>query len=216
MSRSILVRGQEVACTARVRTWRETGLQFPPSKQRLTTSIVVNHWTGAENPPERLYENMRRAKLAVHFAIDALGTVWQFMDASERGAHCHASNANSYAVGIELINRGHAFDVPERGVSRPLRREVIHGTWITYSGFTDAQIMAALALNESLCRAYGLPMRVPMHPSGTVLSTAMSLADAQRFRGCVGHYQLERAKVDPGTGLLRLIHEHGGMMGLHA
>lgn len=204
----IIVHGERVTVDARVKTWHETGLAFPERRGRSVTSAVVLHWTGAENPPDRLFANMRAARLSVHFAIDQQGSVWQFMDAHLRGAHCHAHGANGFAVGCELINRGSDLKCPTQGIERQLRREAIHGRAVTYAAFTEPQITAALALTEALCRTYGLPMLVPRE-RGDVLATAMSLGEARAFRGVVGHLNFERGKVDPGLELLRRVHQRG-------
>lgn len=52
-------------------------------------------------------------------------------------------------------------------------------------------------------------MRVPTIPSGDVLATNQSLADARAFRGVAGHFQFERGKVDPGFELLRAVQQRG-------
>jgi N-acetyl-anhydromuramyl-L-alanine amidase AmpD len=208
---AIVVRGQPVAVEAPVRTWHESGMQFPATRWRDTTTAIVCHWTGAENPPSALYRNMHKSKLSVHFVLDAEGLIWQMMDAGRFGAHCQAHGANAYSVGIELINRGSAITLPDKGVVRPILRERIHGALVRYAGFTMAQVMSCLALCESLCRAYELPMQVPQR-GGDVLPTAMTLAEARRFRGCGGHMHFERKKADPGLELLRAIHARGAQL----
>ncbi len=206
---TILVAGERVLVQAPVRTWHESGLEFTTRSARTTTSCVTLHWTGAENPPEALHRNMSASRLSVHFAIDAAGVVWQFMDAGRFGAHCQAHGANGYAVGIELINRGVGLTLPDRGVVRATRVEKIHGKRVTYAAFTTPQVASCLALCEALCAAYRLPMQVPTIPSGDVLATNMSLADARRFKGVAGHFQFERSKVDPGLELLRAVQQRG-------
>jgi hypothetical protein len=203
---AILVRGQPIACEAPVRTWHETGLKFPATKRRAETRVCLAHWTGAENPPDRVHANMMARRLSVHFVIDAAGVVWQMLDADVFGAHCQGANA--YSVGMEIINRGNGLTLPDRGVVRPILRERIHGVWTRYAGFTKAQVASCLALCESLCRAYGLPMAVPTR-AGEVLATTMTAAEAKRFRGCAGHMHFERGKVDCGVALLEAIRARG-------
>ena len=206
---TILVGGERVLVQAPIRTWHETGLAFTTHRARTVSRVVIRHWTGAENPPEALHRNMAASRLSVHFAIDAAGVVWQFMDADRFGAHCQAHGANGYAVGIELINRGSGLDLPAKGVVRATRVEKIHGKRVTYAAFTTAQVASCLALVEGLCAAYRLPMQVPTVPSGDVLATNMSLAEARRFRGAAGHFSFERGKVDPALELLRAVQQRG-------
>lgn len=208
MRGSIIIAGKRVPIDATVRTWEETGLGFTEQRVRPSTTACVLHWTGAENPPDKLFANLRASRLSVHFAIDQVGVVWQFMDAHLRGAHCHAHGANGFAVGVEIINRGSDLNAPSQGVERVLRRETIHGRIVTYAGFTESQTQAALALTEALCRTYALPLLVPRE-RGDVLATAMSLSEARAFRGVVGHFQFERGKADPGLELLRRVHQRG-------
>ena len=208
---AVIVGGELWPCAARVRTWHESGgLQFPVTKTRSETRVVVLHWTGAENPPEALHRNMVRAGLAVHFVIDQEGRIWQMMDADRFGAHCAAHGANSYSVGVELINRGSGLDLPDKGVLRPELSEIIHGKAVRYAGFTYLQMLACLALTETLCRAYALPMVVPLRGKD-VLPTAMTLSEARRWRGCAGHFQFEPGKVDPGLELLRAVQTRGAL-----
>lgn len=206
---TIVVAGERVVVQAPVRTWHESGLAFTTRSARSVTTCVCLHWTGAENPPEALHRNMSASRLSVHFAIDAAGVVWQFMDASRFGAHCQAHGANGYAVGIELINRGVGLDLPSRGVVRATRVEKIHGKRVTYAAFTTTQVASCLALVEGLCAAYRLPMQVPTVPSGDVLATNMSLAQARAFRGVAPHYAFERGKVDCGVELVRQVQQRG-------
>jgi N-acetyl-anhydromuramyl-L-alanine amidase AmpD len=210
---AIIVNGQEVACDAKVFTWHETGMQFDCHVMRRRTSNVVVHWTGAENPPEQMFENLRAhtnalgkpEPLSVHFAVDAQGDVYQFCDAQAFGAH--AQGVNDRTVGIEVVCRGDA-TTPTRGVQRQVVAEKIHGQTVAYSAFTPAQTRTVLALTESLCRAYSLPMKVPLLGDDVYPTELPAIARAT-FQGVIGHLHVRRGKRDPGLKILRAIHARG-------
>lgn len=208
---AIVVGGKAVELRAPwpVHLWTETKMHFTAAARTRPTRAVINHWTGAENPPDRLFENLKKGRLSVHFAIDVTGEIWQYMDAHAYGAHCAAQGMNAFSVGIENIGRGNNFGAPNRGILRQRAFETIHGTKVMYDDLTPAQLGAGVALNEALCLAYGLPMRVPEHPKGDVLSLVLSARDAAAFSGCAGHLHFEPKKIDPGLGLLRAIRDRG-------
>jgi N-acetyl-anhydromuramyl-L-alanine amidase AmpD len=205
---SIIVRGEGVPIEAVVHTWHETGLRYE-LPNRGSTRVVVNHWTGSENPPEALFRNLKgRTKngLSVHFAIDAAGEIWQFADTEARCQH--AGLANGWSIGIEIINRASDKRVPTRNVVRVARREEIHGRSWFYAAFTVQQIHSAVVLNEALCTAYELPLAVPML-RGDVYPTVLPVQLLRSYRGVLGHLHLDIEKPDPGLELLREIQARG-------
>jgi hypothetical protein len=214
MLHAIIVKGESVMVDALVRTWHDHGLKYelPP---RSTTRAVVNHWTGSENPPRALFANLKArtnkqgkvTPLSIHFAIDQLGEIWQFADADARCQHAGAI-CNGWSIGIEIINRGQDRRVPTRGIVREGRHEIVHGRELSYAAFTPEQIDSAVALNESLCSAYGLPLRVP-HLRGDVYPTVLPAALIASYTGALGHFQLDLDKVDPALEVLRAIHARG-------
>ena len=211
----IIVGGKAFPCAVPVYNWVETGFHFT-ARMRLQTRWIINHWTASENSAEQIYQSMRGHKnadgkpepLSVHFIVDALGAAYQCMDADARGAHCRGGNGNSYGVGIEIVNRGHDFTKPSKGIERPRRTDRVHGQLIAYGEFLPAQIATVVALNRALCNAYELPLRMPMK-DGDVYATTMPDAYRDSYRGCGGHYHFERGKVDPAIDILRRIHAAG-------
>lgn len=204
MQPSILVGGHLFDCDAPVIDWLESGLHFPLGRRRIETRFVVNHWTGSENEPRTVVANMTRGRKAVHFIVDPRGTVYQCCDADMRGAHAAENDGNDYGVGIEYVGRGHDTKVPTRGIIRPLYVDTVHRQRIKYAGMTPAQVASAVALNRSLCRAYGLPSNVPMDArTGNVFANVLPPLYLERFRGILGHLHLDAEKVDPGLNLLR-------------
>ncbi len=202
----IVVDGESVHCSAKVRTWHETGLWFMHLKPRECTELIVLHWTGAENPPSAVYRNMTAGGLSVHFVVDQAGTVFQMADANALCAH--AKGVNDRAIGIEVINRGDAVGVPDKGVQRDTVIETIHGKQVRYAAFKSAQVVAVVQLVEALCEAYGLPLRVPTE-RGDVLADALPKKQLEAFRGVIGHLHARSGKRDPGVRLLRLVHARG-------
>ena len=205
-SARIIVRGERVALNASVQAYPETGLAFRALPKRDETKHIVCHWTGAENPPDVAARNMAASKLSVHFMIDQEGTIYQLCDTDRR---CdHAKGANDSTIGIEMINRGSGLTLPDKGHARTLLRERVHGTSVTYYGFTSAQIRASLALIEALCRAYALPMRVPLL-GGEVYPSELGPYLGSPYFGVIGHLHVNKSKVDPGLSFLRSVHERG-------
>jgi hypothetical protein len=202
----IVVDGKSVYCGANVRTWHETGLWFMGLKPREQTQMVVLHWTGAENPPDAVYRNMTASGLSVHFVIDQAGVVWQMADANACCAH--AKGVNDRGIGVEIINRGDAVGVPDKGVQRDTVIETIHGKQVRYAAFKSAQVVAAVELVTALCEAYGLPLRVPTE-RGDVLADALPKKQLEAFCGVIGHLHARSGKRDPGVRLLRLVQAHG-------
>lgn len=211
----IIVGGRQIRCAAPVRTWLTTRYHFL-TRMRTETRWIVNHWTGAENSAERCFQNMRDRinpltrkpePYSVHFIVDQMGDVYQCADADARCAHAVANGGNTYGVGIEIINRGHA-PSDNKAFIRQKVTEHVHGREITYGAFYPAQIGSVIALNIALCGAYGLPVRVPMK-DGEVFETVLPSGYLATFRGPLGHYNLDYGKVDPAPGLLREINSAG-------
>jgi N-acetyl-anhydromuramyl-L-alanine amidase AmpD len=207
---TVRARGQDVPLWPAVRPWTETGLGFPGLAMRDATKLICLHWTGAENSPAQLHANLVREGLSVHFAIDQLGVIWQFADTDALCAH--AKGANERAIGIEIINRGSNLTAPDKGVRRAQLTETIHGVKVTYAAFTPQQTEAAILLVTALCRAYKLPMRVPMLGSD-VYASELPPAVKNAFTGVIGHLQWSQGrKLDPGLSLLRLVHARGAAL----
>jgi len=201
----VYVGGERRFVAAPVRTWRDGDVPgFPKLPHRRRTSAVVLHWTGGEGDAEQMHRVLVRRKLSVHFHIDHMGVITQFCDTEARCAH--AGTANAYSIGIEIQNRANKVrEVREqKGITRELVTEQIHGVDVTHTTFTAEQTRSALALTDALCIAYSLPFRVPMQ-GGDVLATTLIEAELSVWSGVLGHLHLSRAKVDPGLALLRAI-----------
>lgn len=213
---TIVVRGRMFAVDFPVRPWTETGLKFPARRMLPTVRAIVNHWTGAENPPDAVVRNMSNrlndkgepSPVSVHFIVDQLGDVYQCMDAAARASHCSGFKANDWSVGIEFINRGSDLKKPSKGIERTLRTDTIHGRKVEYCEMTGPQLVTACLLNEALCLAFALPFTVPQK-DGDVYTSVLSARQAQYVRGVLAHYMLEPGKADPGVEHMRILHLYG-------
>lgn len=210
----IVCRGMDIPVDFPVRGFAETGFRFV-GRHRAITSVIVNHWTGAENPPGVVYNSLSTHKnafnapepLSIHFVVDWAGIVYQMADTELRGAHCRAQGLNGLSIGIEFIGRGSALDAPSRNVVRDLVEETLHGRRVKYYELTDAQTRTGVKLNRTLCNLYGLPFRVPVDADGRPHLSLLSDSQMRAFTGCVAHGHAEAKKIDCGLKLLRAIHE---------
>lgn len=196
---SVLVDGREVRCQAVVK--RDPRFTFYGLAKRESTRAVVLHWTGGRRGGPAVFRTLQTRGLSVQFSIDPDGMIWQFCDAALRCSH--ATGANSWSIGIEMTNPAQpkqAFgDAP-----RAVVVESIHGRDVRHTTFTADQMTAALALVEALCKAYGLPLAVPMD-GRDVLGTVMGKEQMATFRGVCGHLNLTARKIDPGIAILRAV-----------
>lgn len=204
---ALIAKGNERSCDVDVIDWYAHGMLFrgPMSRKTTGTSKIVLHHTGAENPPETVYDNLIERGLSVHFCVSADGRVYQYCDADMLCSHAGrledgVRSGNIDTIGIEIVNS--ACDDPRAG--RPMVAEKIHGKQFVRTGFREAQIFSVLALCRALGAVYNIPMRVPER-DGAVLSTAMSGFAWDSFRGVVGHLHARRSKSDPGLCILERV-----------
>lgn len=88
-------------------------------------------------------------RVSTHYVVGEDGAIWRLVAEDERAWHAGASawegegDVNARAIGIEIVNGGHDFDLPE---------------------FPDAQIEAVIALVRDILERRGLkPARVVGH-----------------------------------------------------
>jgi N-acetyl-anhydromuramyl-L-alanine amidase AmpD len=171
------------------------------SRMRKRTDLIVEHWTGGENPVDTFVGTLKTRGLSCHFFVDHEGSVYQLCDADALAAHARGHNARS--VGVEIQN--HATGDPVvRGIRREVVLEDVHGVPERRATFTPAQVAATIKLTEALCAHYGLPFAVPMD-GRDVVRTTLPVHELAEYRGVVGHYHLTRRKRDPGLALMRAI-----------
>lgn len=196
---TLLVDGREIRCNAIVRS--DARFRFAALGKRTTTRAVVVHHTAGKGSHHQVYSTLVKRGLSVHFCVNGDGEIWQYADASLRCSHAGA--ANSWSVGIEVVNP--AREIPVRGdYPRQVVVEEIHGVDVRHTTFTAEQVKSVLALTEALCRAYGLPHEVPM-ANGDVVATALPRDRLEAWRGVLGHLHVTTRKLDPGLAVLRAI-----------
>ena len=200
MMGAFFMRGTPVETSAHVLTYMDTGLRWDEPFRARTSQICI-HWTGAENTPSDAFRNMSAKRYSVHFIVDQAGMAYQFADTS---CFCaHASGINDRSIGIEVVNRANAA-VPDKGIKRALVNELIHGQTVAYRDFLPAQVATVIALCESLCDAYEIPMVVPMR-GDHVRTDVLSKPELATYRGVIGHMHTKVGKLDPGAKILRAV-----------
>jgi N-acetyl-anhydromuramyl-L-alanine amidase AmpD len=202
VSNVILIGGHPHYVGREVRVWSESGLSFEALGKRTETRAVVVHHTGGEGDAAQVHRVLKGRGLSVQFFIDHLGIIHQYCDASARASH--AGTANGWSCGIEIQNRANANPV-QRGIKREVVIERIHGKEGKRTTMLPEQVASAIALVEVLCKAYGLPMEVPLTGADV---TATVVPNLSMWRGVLGHLHLKATKIDPGLVVLRAIAAH--------
>ncbi len=109
----------------------------------LPVSLIILHYTGMESGEAaltRMCDGM--AKVSAHYMIEEDGQIFQLVDEDNRAWHAGVSswqgesNINSASIGIEIVNGGHDYGLPE---------------------FPDLQIMAVIALTKDIMKRRALP-----------------------------------------------------------
>lgn len=168
-------------------------------KRRKPIDLGVFHWTGSENAVETMARVLRKRKLGVEYAISPYGSLYQFCDMMEVDT-ADAGIANSRSWGVEIVNAG----IRRRSTlwREPRYRKVkmgpregyntkIHGRKVRCWDFYPAQRMTAFALNKLIFDVVDTyPADVCTHPGTVPLDGVF---------GAVGHYNVSRKKLDPGT-----------------
>lgn len=196
---AFLLDGREAEVTVPVHASRD--MKFTALAKRTETRTVICHHTGGVRGVAGVYETLQERGLSVHFVIESDGKIWQLADAAYRCSH--AGTANSFSVGIEIVNPARAKKLP-KDVDREIVLEEIHGIEAKATTFTVPQVQSALALTHALCRAFGLPHRVPER-DGKLVAEILTAEEGRTFRGVSGHFHWKGTKRDPGTLLLNAI-----------
>jgi N-acetylmuramoyl-L-alanine amidase len=115
-------------------------------------------WQSGEAPDAPL------GKVSAHWCVDEQGVAWRIVDEAERAWHAGKSSwegdadVNSRAIGIEIVNGGHDFGLPD---------------------FPDAQIEAVIALLRDILDRWKLkPARVVAHSD---VAPARKLDPGEKF-----------------------------------
>lgn len=218
MTGHIIVNGREHDVLARwpakdpeVRLWTKTGLALSARAKRASTRAIWVHWTGGENDAAGVLGTLKASRTSCNFYVDQTGLIWQYADAAMATAHAGGPNvvlsANPWACSIEIANRA-----TDEGDHKKWPREVIEDELneqrFKVTRFYDAQTVSVIALVETLCGAFGIPMDVPRDEHGKLLARTLTIDELRTFTGVAGHYHNHLTKRDPGTEILRAIADH--------
>ncbi|WP_421790861.1 N-acetylmuramoyl-L-alanine amidase [Hyphobacterium sp.] len=88
-------------------------------------SLIVQHYTGMESG-EAALAHMRTPEAAVssHYMVEEDGRIFQLVDEGKRAWHAGVSewagetDINSISIGIEIVNGGHDYGLPEYPVAQ--------------------------------------------------------------------------------------------------
>lgn len=193
----------------------DTGIRFEVgdgyNKKRVKEiDLGVFHWTGSENAVETMARVLRKRKLGVEFAISPYGSLYQFCDPLEVDT-ADAGIANSRSWGVEIVNAG--IRRWKRLWREPRYRKVpmgprekydtrIHNRRVRCWDFYPVQTITACALNKVLVEAIDTyPANVCTEPG------IIAIKGDDVFKGAIGHYNVTRRKLDPGTKLMETLSE---------
>jgi hypothetical protein len=195
----------------------DTGIQFEPgdgyNKKRVKDiDLGVFHWTGSENAVETMARVLRKRKLGVEFAISPYGSIYQFCDPLEVDT-ADAGIANSRSWGVEIVNAGirrwktmwrePRYRKVPMGPRKPFEMQ-LHGRKrkIRCWDFYTVQTISACALNRVLVEA------IETYPSEVCTTPGVvTIKGENPVKGAIGHYNVTKKKLDPGTKLMETLSE---------
>lgn len=90
------------------------------NERKLPIGLIVLHYTGMEDGPAALAK-MRdpAAQVSAHYMVEADGRIFALVDEDKRAWHAGVSSwrgesdINSSSIGIEIVNGGHDFGLPD-------------------------------------------------------------------------------------------------------
>lgn len=192
--------------------WKDTGMEFKIGdgyNKRRTVDITLGviHWTGSENSVETMFKVLNKRKLGVEYCISPYGSLYQFCDMMEVDT-ADAGAANKISWGVEIVNAG--IRRPGTLWREPQYRKTkmgprrgydtnIHGRNVRCWDFYEEQTMTLFALNRLIHYV------VPTYESNVCVAPIE--IDWKNFKGAVGHYNITKKKLDPGTEPMRKLRE---------
>lgn len=210
----LIINGVGRPVNATVRTWHETGLEFPHgecgSRDRShPCRLGVLHWTGGEGDGPRVHRVLHDRGLSIHFALDREGVIWQYADPGLTACAHVGKSANPVSWGVEVVDYGWVAKgarVPARGVPRERYEAVIQGQKMTVADYLPDQYCALGALCDVVCDTLGIPRVVWPGPSELA-----PWSELGAFTGMCGHMHISRRKADPGTRPLDWLRKRWGL-----
>jgi N-acetyl-anhydromuramyl-L-alanine amidase AmpD len=189
---------------------------------------VVLHYDAA-GTSRRCFEVMHDVRgLSCHFLLDVDGRLYQSLDLVHRARQ--ATIANERSIGIEIAHVGafpqeasfapiyrtgdHGLELvlpeslhpPPGAPFAPARpgflRGRVNGQDLVQPDFTEAQYRTLERLLPELRRLFPrIEAAVPRDASGAVPQDALDAATLSNFRGVLGHFHVQKEKVDPGPAM---------------
>lgn len=184
----------------------KSGGRFPTYEAvKATVKQFVLHHDGCASADMCFNVLQNERGLSVHFLVDNDGTIFQTIDLGLMAYH--ASDWNTYSIGVELCNFGEAFKRPDyynsgrAGPKRDITLCKINNNTLKAFDYTPAQIDSFTRLCRELLRLLpNLPAEYPQSSPGVPAWDTMKDATLKResYAGYVGHYHINTQKWDPG------------------
>ena len=184
-------------------------------RRRKPLRNLVIHWTGAENSAQKVFRTLKRRDLSVDFIIDWDGKTYMCNPDPLRYRTSHAGNANSYSVGVEVVNYGTrrlASEVPQHKIAqkhRPLTLQTIHGKQRFVADFFPEQVKALKRLVWGVGYHLDIETAFPTKPGTRQIQD--TVIDWRSFEGVLGHFHVSGRKTDPGTAVLQELQDTIGV-----
>ena len=211
---ALIIGGKRYDCAVRVLTWHDHGIQFRAGegfnkRRKKDIDLWVWHWSGGENPPDRMTETLRKEKLGIETAIYK-GVIWQFCDPLLVDT-ADANYVNARSGGTEIVNYGFCGvpkSIPSAGKNRATYVCKLRSKKRRFAHFHTEDIAAALALADTLSFALKIPKTVPIFTDSAgnslLISGTLTKKEMSFFSGHVGHFHINPEKDDPGLDLLEI------------
>ncbi len=211
--------GEEFSCEAPCLLWNEHKMETKAGdggRRRSPKQLIdlfVWHWTGGEGDISRLFKTLDKRDLGVEFAIDTVGTIWQFCDPILVDTF-DAGFVNPRSMGCEVVNYGFTMKnrkpTGELGKLRDTYFTRLRGRRREMARFFPAQLNSAYALAETVSLAVPtIPRCVPLDDDGELLMETMRRREIRNYSGHIGHFHISERKSDPGEDLLRMLIVNG-------
>ncbi|MFT3700276.1 MAG: N-acetylmuramoyl-L-alanine amidase [Kofleriaceae bacterium] len=188
-------------------SWRRPLFNFkdnPPYEavKSVVRQFVIHH-DGCNNADMCWSVLQNERGLSVHFILDNDGTIYQTIDLGLMAYH--ASEWNTYSIGVEMCNKGDAIAFPnwyssgKYGPKRDVKTIKINNSTIKAYTYTKEQMDSLTGLGRVLQRLLpNLPAEFPQASPGKQQWNTINHDVSMKFAGYIGHYHLWDQKWDPG------------------
>lgn len=216
MRSELVIGGKRVPISVPTLLPEDHGMEFKPGQgarrrfKKKPIDLFVLHWTGAENPPERVFKTLNNRSLGVEFAINREGLIYQFADPVYVDTF-DAGRINPRSVGVEIVNYGFTWrkPIPKKGRDRGTYQTILNRRKRTFARFYPQQLASAICLADVLCKELSIPRRIPRDHDLTILNRTMKWRELNRFKGVIGHFHASKRKSDPGMDIMHAFSASG-------